>query len=61
MLFETLFKSFNNNNTKWEKEKKRQEQIKRKKKIGYNISDIVFVIIKWKTINNNTNKKGEKD
>jgi len=29
----------------------------KKKKIGNNISDIVFVIIKWKTIKNNTKKE----
>ena len=36
---------------------KRQEQIQKKKIIGNNISDTVFVIIKWKTIKNNTTKK----
>ena len=38
-------------------EKRDQNKYKRKKTIGKNISDIVFVIIEWKTIKNNTDKK----
>ena len=51
MHHETLFKSFNNNTRKTKRQKPK------KKKIGNNISDIVFVIIKWKTIKNNTKKE----
>ena len=38
-------------------EKKRQEQIPKKKKIGNNISVIQFVILKRKTIKNNIQTK----
>ena len=37
--------------------KKRQKQIQKKRNIGDIISNIVFVIIKWKTIKNNTKKE----
>ena len=55
MQYETLLQSFNNNNIKREKETR--TKIPEKKKIGNNISDIQFGIIKWKTIKNNTKIK----
>ena len=59
MLVETLFKSFKNNNTKWEKRDKNKNTNGRKR-IGNNISDIQFVITKWKTIKNNTKKRRQR-
>ena len=44
-----------------QKGKKRQEQTPKKKRIGNNISDIQFVIIKWKKYKEQYKKKGEKD
>jgi hypothetical protein len=43
-----------------QQEKLRQEQIQKKKIIGNNISDTVFVIIKWKIIKNNIQIKKKK-
>ena len=31
------------------------------KKIGNSVSDIQFVILKWKTLKNNIQKKGDKE
>ena len=45
-----------------QKRKKRQKnKYQRMKKIGNNVSNIQFVILKWKTIKNNIQKKGDKE
>ncbi len=46
MLDETLFKSFNDKNTKWKNRDKNKYQ--RNKKIGNNISDIYNLLIRNK-------------
>ena len=53
----TLF----NSTTIIQQKKKRDKNIYNKKRIGNNISVRYFVIIKWKFINNNIQKKGEKN
>ena len=57
-----LFKLFNNKNTK--KDKQRQEQIQKKKKIGNNISDIYNLLLCNKMESykmNNTSKRKTKN
>ena len=59
---QTLLQSFNNKNTTTEKKRDKEQIPKRKKKIGNNIyqCDIVCQILKWKTIKNDIQKKGDK-
>ena len=57
MPLEMLFKPFNSQNTT----EKRLDKEQIPKKIGNNISDKLFVVIKWKTIKNNTKKKETKN
>ena len=54
-----LFKSFNNKQQKGKKET--EAQIPKKKRIGNNISGILFVIIKWNARKNNTKKNETKN
>ena len=56
MLRKMLFKSFNNNTCKTKRKKETRTNTK-EKKIGNNISDIESVIIKWKNIKKNTEKR----
>ena len=58
MLYKTLFKSLKIT-TIIQTGKRRPEQIPKKKKIGNNISNIVFVIIISGILNNEINEKGK--
>ena len=41
------------------KKRDKEQKYQKKKRIGNNVSDIQFVIIKWKTIKNNIQTKKE--